>query len=220
MNLTPQQLLESVPDLADWKDAERWLKSCPEIVSCEQFMSLEWNDIEEHVQSSFGLHASEHWRKFVLSTFAADLISYPKLSDQVDFARLLYVMHAFPKGFRVWWVKADDGSWWPVGYTGWYPMLDYQFAIFEKSPELIKDRTVVPNVHRPANPFLYLFSYSVAPALKKTLLSRTLIKRFVDDIHAQDFGGLACITVSEEGASVAKKFGMTYAGNEVYALRV
>lgn len=217
-----EEVLKNIPDFTSWEKASYWVQAgqqmteqfTKELVSGSEFMSLEWGEIERKREFPFGLYASESWRKFVLATFLADLASYPIPGDQVNFDRLLFVMHAFPQGFRTWWLKLPNNSWWPVGYTGWYPMLETMFELFEKSPERLKDRMVVPNIHKPkGQPYLYLFNYSVAPELKKTSLSKALMKRFAQDIAAQNAKGLACITVSDDGIRVANKFGMEFSGN-------
>lgn len=201
------ELIKNVPELTQ---ALPWIQKGQQKKSWTgEFVSLQWSDIAQNPKSPFGLYASENWQKFVLTTFLADLVCYEKAVDQVSFDRLLFVMHAFPQGFRVWWMQAEDRSWWPVGYTGWYPMLETAFEIFDKSPEKLKDRMVVPHVQ---SPYLYLFNYSVEADLRKSALSKALIKTYVDDIQQQNGKGLACVTVSDDGARVAKQFGMHCSG--------
>jgi hypothetical protein len=92
-------------------------------------------------------------------------------------------------------------------------MLETAFKLFEKKPEDLKDRLVAPYKYvSGSSPYLYLFNYSAAPVLKKSALTGTLIKRFSKDILSQNATGLACITVSEEGVRIAKRFGMIFAG--------
>ena len=122
-------------------------------------------------------------------------------------------MHAFPQGFRIWWIQLPSGAWWPVGYTGWYPMLENVFDVFDKNPERLKNRMVVPNPSSVGQkPYLYLFNYSAAPSMKKSALTKELMKKYVQDIEAQNASGIACITVSEDGVGVAKRFGMKLTG--------
>lgn len=215
------ELLSNVPDFTSWKEASDWLEEgkrvarqlVPGAILQADMASLEWDDIAQKQEAPFGLYASDKWRKFVLATFLADLVAYPKSSDQVNFERLLYVMHAFPRGFRTWWHKVPDGSWWPMGYTGWYPMLETAFQLFENNPGELKDRMVVPNTHITEQaPYLYLFNFSAAVALKKSNFTQALMQRFVEDISAQKPAGLACITVSEDGMRIANRFGMTRSG--------
>ena len=176
-------------------------------------MPLEWRTIEQKPVYPFGLYASENWRKLVLAAFFADLISYPQLFSQVNFDRLLFVMHAFPQGFRTWWIKFPNGVWWPAGYSGWYPMGESTYECFAKHPEKLVDRMIVPHTYSAEQkPYLYLFNYSAIPALKKSSFAKALIKEYVQDISQQNARGLACITVSADGARIAKRFGMSCAG--------
>lgn len=214
------EILEKVPDFTSWDEALLWIQkgqqAARELDLESEFISLEWSEIEQERAFPFGLYSSEKWRKFVLAVFLADLVSYSEPVDQVNFDRLLFIMHAFPQGFRTWWIKHQNGLWWPVGYTGWYPMLETSYELFQKNPEKLKDRMVVPNLYADGGKsYLYLFNYSVAPALKKSSLSKVVVKRFVQDISVQNARGLACVTVSEDGVRIADRLGMTCAGNFV-----
>lgn len=209
-------LLNLIPDYHD-ADAATWIQTSlkkskaitPEMAKDAEVTSLQWENIFQRPDSPFGLHASINWRKFVLATYVADLASYEKPVDQVDFNRLLYVMNAAPGGFRVWWIKPKGQEWIPAGYTGWYPMLSTMYNVFKCAPETLVDRTVVPTKD---SKLLYLFNFSVAEQLKKTALSRALMTQFAQDIERQKAEGLACITVSEDGARIAKRFGLKQSG--------
>jgi len=213
--------LNLVPDFTDWNAAKEWIEKgrkatrdlSPWSFSENDFLSLEWKDIDVVKEIPFGFYPAQNWRKFVLATFLADLVCYPIPVDQVNFERILFIMHAFPKGFRVWWMKVADSTWWPVGYTGWYPMFDFMFNIFEKNSEVLKDRMVVPDYFaKKSQPFLYLFNYSIVSSLRKTQFSKKLMTAYAQDIHNQDPQGLTCITVSDDGKRVASRFGMTCTG--------
>lgn len=213
--------LKTIPDFSCWEKARHWLQQSQEVIhnyefnllSPQETFFLDYVEIQEPTEPLFRLFSSQNWRKFVLSTFLADLVSYPKLVDQVDFDRLLFVMHAFPQGFRIWWRKFPNQVWLPVGYTGWYPMLETHFEIFEHHPEKLKDRMVVPYPSSLRNqPYLYLFNYSVIPCLKRSPLTKQLMEKYAQDINTQQARGLACITVSEDGTRVAHRFGMKYSG--------
>lgn len=213
-NTDAEELLSEIPDFSSWERAIAWIEERKRPLDASQeaqFRSLEWSDIIEPRSGVFGLYSVENWRKFVLATFLADVISYSNPSDQVNFDRLLFVMHAFPQGFRTWWMKGKNKPWRPVGYTAWYPMLETMFETFEKHPEKLKSRMVVPHILE-QGPLIYLFNFSVAPALKKQPLTKVLMTQFADDIKRQNPQGLACITVSEDGMRIAKRFGMTRSG--------
>lgn len=219
-----QKLLDQVPDCTDWGAAQKWLEEGKNIASKfsakdvkEGFVtSMEWGQIQTHSveKNPFGLYPIQNWRKFVLATFLADLVSYSAPVDQVSFDRLLFVMHAFPQGFRVWWLNQPGGHDWPIGYSGWFPMREMFFDVFEKDPGKLRDRFVIPDVASVTrNPFIYLFNYSVIPFFKKTSLSKALMKQYAHDVISHKPAGLACITVSEDGARVASRFGMTFSGH-------
>lgn len=221
-NQTQDKLLENIPDYMDWNKAQCWINEGRKLVQDlgekgffeTEFLCFEWNHVDDpKPEAVFGLYPSEKWRKCVLATFFADLVSYSQSVDQVNFERLLFVMHAFPEGFRTWWMKLLNGAWWPVGYTGWYPMLELQFELFEKKSDQIKDRMVMPNIHpKDQKPYLYLFNFSVTPSLKHTPLTKILMQRFAEDINKQNAAGLASIIVSEDGARIVSRFGMSYCG--------
>ncbi len=203
--------LESIPEFSDFKNAHAWLKNAlkTELPSKTAMTYVEWNDIAEQKDPLFGYYSVKNWQKFVLATYLADLISYDNPPDQVSFDRLAYVMHAFPQGFRTWFIELPNKTWLPVGYTAFYPMLDTAYELFTNSPERLKDRTVVP---ASTSSYLYLFNFSVHPKLKKSSLSKNLMTRYIDDISQQQAEGLACITVSEDGVRIAKRLGMAKRG--------
>lgn len=221
-NTKEDKLLDQVPDFTDWDKTRRWINKGRKFIQSysekafleSEIYSLEWNSIQEKSEFPFGLYSSKTWQKFVLATFCADIVSYTKRVDQVNFERLLYVMHAYPQGFRIWWTRLSNGTCWPVGYTGFYPMLETTFELFKNHPERLKDRMVVPNTHvTTERPYLYLFNFSVPAQLKKTFLTKILIKSFVEDIQSQNAAGLACITVSEDGIRIANRLDMSYRGD-------
>lgn len=216
---TAAELLANVPDFCDWATAQAWIEvgqaGLYQIPHDCAFACLDGTQIDrsatlaDRSASCFGLYASAEWRKFAMATFLADLLSYRHPVDQVSFDRLLFVIHAFSEGFRVWWVKFSE-IWWPVGYSGWYPMLEGHFELFQKQPHLLKNRMVVPAPT--SRDYLYFFNYSVMPSLKKSDLSKALMRHFVQDIQQLFPKGMACITVSEEGAQIATRFGMQCTG--------
>ncbi len=213
-----EDVLKDVPDFTSWQEADSWLKQgqlaarawSPDVLADAKITSLQ---INETAAFPFGLYASEKWRKFVLATFLADLICYSNPVDQVSFERLIFVMHSFPQGFRTWWIKLPNQPWWPVGYTGWYPMLETAFEAFKNNPDKLTSRMVVPTHLNKTRPLLYLFNSSVAPQLKQKILTKPLMSMFAQDISQQNPKGLACITVSEDGSRIAKRFGMSCTGS-------
>lgn len=214
-----RDLINNIPDFFHFKETLEWINKGkflvlqkPFLILKEELISLEWKQINDSHDPLFGLYASINWRKFVLAVFFADIVSYMEEVEQVSFERLLFVLHRYPQGFKTWWIKIG-GAYWPVGYTGWYPMSKTAYEVFKNAPDSLSDRMVVPEISTNKHPFLYLFNYSVAPQFKKTILSKILVKEFVEEIKKQEPKGLACITVSEEGEKVASQFGMRHTGN-------
>ncbi len=214
--IAPEELFRDVPDFCSWNEASAWIDAersfSPKAREQVAITSFEWRDFAK--EGCFGYYQDPLWRKFVLAIFAADLISYPEVDDQVTFDRLLFVMHSFPQGFRLWCMQGEDKKWHPIGYTGWYPMHETIFAIFQNSPEKIQNRCVVPC---PNEPYLYLFNFSVAPHLKIKELTKPLMTRFVEDIKKQKAKGLACITVSDDGKRQAERLGMHAKSSGIYS---
>jgi hypothetical protein len=221
VNKKSEKLLENVPDFFYWNEAIEWIKQGQKFIKNfslevleKEILSLEWSELQQKKEPPFGLYPSKKWRKFVLAAFFADITSYPKPVDQVNFERLLFVMHAFPQGFRIWWIKLEDDSWWPVGYSGWYPMVETMFEIFEKNPDKLKDRMIIPYIRSTTSKtYLYLFNFSVAPEFKKSRLSKILINEFIEEVSDQDAAGLACIVVSSDGIRIANRCGMSHTGD-------
>ncbi len=209
--------LDEVPDFSSWEKAALWIEEglkdaesySAQTLENAQIGSLSWSGTA--ADSRFGLYASKEWQKFVMAAYLADLLSYPSPPDQVTFDRLAFVMHSFPEGFRVWFIKQQDGPWRPIGYTGWYPMLESAYEIFSHNPEKLTSRMVVPT--RGSKPYIYLFNCSVVAPFKKQPLTKALMTHLADDIQREDPEGLACITVSEDGIRVATRFDMTRTGS-------
>jgi hypothetical protein len=216
--IDPQSLLTIIPDFLEWEKARLWLEegqklmqSAPNIKKIN-IRVLEWSDIALPATPYFGLYSLEIWRKFAFAVYFTDLISYQNPIERESFERLLFILHAFPQGFRIWWMRIHD-LWLPVGYSAWHPMLETAFEVFENSPERLKDRMVVPCKLSQDPPFIYLFNSSAAPHLNKSLLTKRLMQYFIRDIENTHYKGLACITVSKDGDRVATRLKMRHAGD-------
>lgn len=220
--MSDQMLLERVPNWTSWAEAEKWLDDglreiaslIPQAEGASEFRVITTPD--GPLAGCFGRYADAAWRRAVLAAFFADLASYRVPVDQVNFDRLAFVMHAFPSGFRTYWARVGGSRWWPVGYTGWYPMLPSVFSQFEQRPGELENRMVVPAVvGAEAAPFVYVFNYSVALPFKGTALSKTLVKNLAADVAQARPQGLACIAVSPDGCRIAERFGMRRTGTFV-----
>ena len=218
--MVDNSLLIPVPDWGTFDDASKWVEegllqisAVPRSGAAAGRFSCTQTPTPSTKVRRFGLYQDPMWRRAVLATFLADIASYPASVDQVNFERLTFVMHAFPQGFRTFWAESDRGTWWPVGYSGWYPMLASAFRAFEKDPSALQDRMVVPApLGTASSPYLYIFNYSVAGALRGTALSSHLVKTLAADIANVRPAGLATIAVSSDGCRVASRFGMIQTG--------
>jgi hypothetical protein len=164
-------------------------------------------------EGPLGCYASADWRRFALAAFIADWASYPRDADRADFARMMSLVAVFPAGFRVWMADVGGASL-PVGYTGWYPIPAHVFDTLRHKPDVITHRRqIVPlTAMEPGGTSLYLFNYSVVPQLKRTPCSATLLRALADDLRRIAPKGIAAITVSEDGARVARRFGLSHRG--------
>ncbi len=148
--------------------------------------------------------------EFVRGVLVADWACYTAPEDQVDEARLRRVIETFPEGFRLY---LREGR--PVGYTGWYPLPRDLFDRLHDTPQNFTHRGQImplPSLS-PQGDYLYLFNYSIIPALHKTPESSALVQDFARTVRATPHRGMAAVTVSPDGVRVAEKFGMTYRGD-------
>lgn len=150
---------------------------------------------------------------FARAVYLADLACYPAAGDQVDWPRLLRVMRAFPRGFRVWGGEAPGLGWVPVGYTGWYPIAEATFAALEGAEAWLGERDV-PALSEVGEEgcFVYVFNFSIVPALRGSSASRRLLGGLSEDVAGVLVRGMGAITVSPEGARVVERFGMRRCG--------
>jgi hypothetical protein len=167
---------------------------------------------------TFGPYGSTEWRRFAMAAFVADWACYETPADRADFPRLLSVIASFPVGFRLWLCKLTSGRYVPVGYTGWYPISRNIFTLLHDQPDTIKHRGfMVPlQMITPDANFVYLFNYSIVSQLHRSRHSSNLIKSYAAEIAAAAPHALAAVTVSEDGARVAQRFGLTRTGSMVF----
>jgi hypothetical protein len=215
-------ILAAVPDPGDLSGLEGWFAARQQILARLRptaaleatLCSVDVGALVRPARRPFGHHADPIFRKLVVATLLADWGCYTAPVDQVGFERLLFVMHVFPAGFRGWWVESPDDGWLPVGYTGWYPISEATFEMLASRAAMVRDRSTVPlPVIDPEGSFFYLFNYSILPAFRRGPCSRQLVRGLAEDIQAVPCRGLAAITVSEDGARVAERFGMRRAGS-------
>lgn len=211
-------IVEEFHDLFNIKSLSDWIEARLQEIRNES----DWKLAEP--QTAFTEYASDPptgplgryedpiWRKFVLAALLADWACYTDPAERVDFSRLLFLMHTFPAGFRIWWATSSKGIRYPVGYTGWYPVSHQAFNLLTEHLSQVQTRFVAPLSKFKAGDDIYLYNYSIIPQLKKTELSKALIKRYADDVLKLNVGRLAAIAVSSDGARIAKRFGMNKIG--------
>jgi hypothetical protein len=216
---TFESLEQSTPDFGDFQALTLWLDEGLQRLrelARPAALTLSVEPIEyapKETAGVWGRYGDSRFRKFVAAAFLADIASYPEPVDQVGFERLMYVMHVFPRGFRVWGATMPDGLWLPVGYSGWYPIPETSFEILEQKTESVRDRMVVPlPTVVPEESYLYLFNFSIIEPLRRTDASRHLLRAFAEDITRQAARGLVAITVSAEGGRVVEQFQMKKTG--------
>jgi hypothetical protein len=170
--------------------------------------------IEEEASAPglLGRYGDARWRGLVGAAFAADLACYAEPADQVSFDRLVDAMRLFPRGFRVWGapIAGAGSAWVPLGYTGVIPIAEATFARFEAGAATLAGPTIsaLPAIEEGGS-FLYLFNFSVVPALRGTRLAARVVKALADDVARLPHRGLAALTVSRDGERVVERFGMT-----------
>ncbi len=199
-------LLKRIPAVAEWDAIAPWLKDTI------NYVEKRFPDSDLRAVGGAELTTPAEMQQFKLAALAADWLCYTAPADQAEFPRLSSVIEKFPSGFRVYFAKIAGGDFHPVGYTGWYPVADEVFATLHNRPGDIKHRGFMKPVPESARNNIYLFNYSVAPYLIGTGQSGALIKDFAQTIAEVPKKSLSAVTVSEYGASVAKKFGMTRSG--------
>lgn len=166
--------------------------------------------------SCLGRYGDPRWLSFALGAFLADLACYPEPASQVGFERLLLVMHAFPEGFRLFYVELPELGFLPVGYTGFYPISAHVFQALEQDRPPLRARLVPPlSAFEPDGSFVYLFNYSIVAPLRGTSAAGRLVRALSSDVMAARPRGLSAITVSPDGARVASRFGMRHTGTIV-----
>lgn len=217
-------LLATIPDWSDWTHLERWaqgtLDKVPQLLSEKvfNFSSIEGASIVDLCPVSlFGRFASPAWRKFATAIFLADLACYTTSVDQVNFERLLFVLHTFPLGFRVWGIQVSSEEWLPVGYSAWYPVAEPTFGQLERADPLLASRLVAPlSTVEHGRSLVYLFNYSIAAPFRKAQYSKTLLAHLTEDIQKCSPKGLAAITVSSDGIRIAERLGLRITGSLLF----
>lgn len=207
--------LSSVPDLFDLLPAQRYGDDVLRVVEAgaariretpQNVRSISGRDLA--ARGDVGLLDDPLFRRLVVAAWVADWAAYGTKDDRVDLVRLLYVMDAFPEGFRVWfWRDADQNL--PVGYTGWYPVASHTVDLLTHHPDEVEHRgQVVPLRTAPRDGTLYVFNYGIVAPLRGTQASRTLMHTLRDELRAAEPSRLVAITVSEAGTRCAARFGM------------
>ena len=162
----------------------------------------------------FGYIGSRKWRRFLMLLYYADVLSYSKPEDRVDFPRLFYVVDAFPQGFTLWQARINKKTY-PVGYSGWYyvekDVFDQVAAMPYDAGIKITSRFFMPARRR--THFLYLFNYSIIGVLKHSQYSKLFMMHYAHELESTKWKGMFCASVSDDGIRGALRFGMKKVGD-------
>lgn len=209
-------ILGSIPDPGTWNAYARWFdvleQRVPDLPLAEQgerLVSVGGGDLglPADPRGRFGV---ERFRRFLGAVLASDWLAYAAPDDRVNVLRLGFVLDRFPEGFRVWFAR-DGSEHVPVGYSAWYPIDAPTYERFMTNNPPWRDRAVVPMTAATTGDFLYLFNYSILPALRRGAGSRSLLVRLAEEVTAVRSRGMVAITVSDDGSRVAKRFNLSYA---------
>lgn len=148
-----------------------------------------------------------HWA--VRAALIADWACYPDPGHRVSEPRLASVIAAYPAGFRIEFAN-HRGHWYPVGYTGFFPITDAQFDRLLTTPGSLRHRDAIePAPNAAASPPLYLFNYSIIASLRGTPASGAMLAALAQAVATTAHRGLVAAVVSEAGARVARGLGMS-----------
>ena len=218
-------LLNDIPDFGDAEQFRSWIDARLAVLATISF--------DERTRASFaaiagpdadlfdpmlGPYGSLAWRRFAAGLFLADWASYEQPADRADFARLLYVVACFPRGFTLWMCRLPDGQFTPVGYTGWYPIPGSVFEVMCSDPGTITHRGFMGPLRalEDHGSYLYLFNASIVPALRGTKQSRALMYSYARTIARIEALGKAAVTVSPDGVRASRAFGLSHVGNMTF----
>lgn len=206
------ELLRQIPDPGQWDTYATWFETLAtgtsRIPGDAVLLSVSGAEVAT-ASGIYGRFGSENFRRFLGAILAADWLTYEVASDRVDLPRLVFVLDRFPDGFRAWFARADDDSWLPIGYSAWYPIDHATYGRFVNNDPPWRDRAVVPIKSQTHGDYAYLFNYSVLPQFRRGAGSRGLLESLRTDLTKLRSRGLVAITVSDDGARVARRFGLT-----------
>lgn len=193
----------------------------PRIEACaaDNLKELEMLDLSTPISFSSQtapLSGTEEWKVFLQSILLADWACYDTPASRVEYKRLHEVISAFPQGFTLYEARYANGLSYPVGYTGWYPVEERIFKTAIESPQATTSRGFFKALSGLAGHgnWIYLFNYSIAPALRRTRYSRLLMQNYAAELKAVPHNkkGMLAVTVSADGERVAQKFGLSERG--------
>jgi hypothetical protein len=165
------------------------------------------------------------------AVWIADWASYAAPSDRVTRDRLASAFARAPSAFTAYVGEAAGeaagaASPVPVGYAAAFAMSAAEYDALTAAPERWASRAVEARGEVAEGEPAYLFNYGVTPPLVGTSVARTLVLDLAARLHRAKPSALLAITVSHDGARVARRFGLTLRGSlatsppeEVYAGR-
>ena len=208
------QLLAVVTPESDAQAAEAWARSALLPLQSEKFDESDRTSFTAVDGSALASETTSTKDRFINAALLADWSCYSSLADRADYSRLRAVIMTFPDGFRVWMCRSVSGSYFPVAYTGWYPISEAAFFRAHTAPQTIQHRKELwPLAELPANGrYFWLFNYSIISQMRRSPQSRMMLQTYANDINRAQPSGLAAAVLSEESKKVVARFGMTYRG--------
>lgn len=194
------------PDAADWLETTvrraRALAWAPELELLDRALPA-----AEAEAGPLGPLGSERFRRLILALLAADWASYDG-TERAELERLALSAARFPRGFRLYAARLPHrGALIPVGCAAWYPVAAGTTRALAGG--VIPARAVVPD---PAGEERYVWSYALAPGFRKTPAARRLLATLAAELDAAGPAPRVCVTVSDDGARVARRLGMAPVG--------
>lgn len=153
--------------------------------------------------------------RFINAVLLADWACYSIEADRADFSRLSTVLQTFPLGFRLWLCRSPRKIYMPVGYTGWYSITKHAFDTAHDRPSTLTNRSELrpcPTFSQ-AGEYIWLFNYSIINKLHRSPQSKKMLLTYANELRSRHILGMAATVLSQEGANVATRFGLTYRGD-------
>lgn len=138
----------------------------------------------------------------------ADWAMYPVDHDRATLEQLTTGVQSYAQGFHLL-LSPRGEELAPVGYTGLHGVPTAFFDAAAAGSLVLPTRDLPACAPDPAAPCFYIFNYSVLPWLRGTEVSKRMLRAFAARLKALVPAGLLAITVSDDGARVTSRFGLS-----------